>query len=110
MAVGKASSRQVNPSAMELVPGSQARLKTKIADNTTALANSGTEVVRILTSEMSRSYTEPARMAASTPSVKESGIIAANVATPSSAVGDGRGHRTAWTGGWKRGEKPTSAV
>ena len=50
----------------------------------------------MLMSEMSRSYTEPARMPASTPSVKESGIITANVVSPSNAVLPGGA--TGWHG------------
>ena len=102
--MGKTSSCQLKPSAMALVPGNQDRPKTKIADSNTALANSGTEVVRILRSEMRRSCTEPARMPASTPSVKESGIMTAKVVRPSRAVLARRGHRMACTGTLKRVE------
>ena len=96
------------PLVMEDVPGSQFRPNTKIVDSKTVLANSGTDVVMIDPTDMTRSNREPSRIPANTPSISDNGIIMAKVQNPRIAVFQRRGHRTSETGTLNRTESPKS--
>jgi hypothetical protein len=94
------------PSVMELVPGRMPSQNTKMADSNTALANSGTEVVRIEVTEMVRSSLDPSRMPDSTPKPRETGTTTSRVAAARMAVEPRRGHMTSPTGTLKRTDSP----
>jgi hypothetical protein len=76
----------------------------------TALANSGTEVVRIEVTEIVRSSLDPSRMPDSTPSPKETGTTTIKVAAARTAVEPRRGHMTSPTGALKRTDSPKSPM
>ena len=99
---------QVLASVMLLVPGRIPSQNTKIAESSTALANSGIEVVRIEVTEIVRSSLEPSRMPDSTPRPREIGTTTAKVAAARIAVEPRRGHMTLPTGSLKRTDSPKS--
>ena len=105
---GRISSRRVNPSVIVLVPGSHRSPKTKIAARNTELANSGTEVVMMLETEITRSSFDPSRMPARIPRVRDTGMRTTNTPSPRIAVFRSRGPRMSATGALKRTDCPKS--
>ena len=95
---------------MLLVPGKRSKEKTKIADSSTALANSGTEVVTIEVTEIVRSVRDPSRMPASTPSPRAIGTMTISVASARIAVFPSRDHSTSETGTFQRTDSPKSPM
>ena len=95
---------------MLLVPGNSFQLNTNSADRNTALANSGTDVVMMLVTEMVRSSLEASRIPERMPSVRDKGIISANVQNPRIAVFHNRGQSTSATGPLMRMDSPKLPV
>ena len=86
------------PPTMLLVPGRRSSQKTKMTVRSGALAYSGTEVVRMQETEITRSRRAPSRMPARTPKKSARGITKARTKPPSSAVLARRGQSTSETG------------
>src|SRR5210317_1026965 len=107
---GKINCLNSNPPDMLLVPGNHFRPNTKREEKITALANSGTEVVKIPNTDIDRSSFEPSFMPDNTPNVNDSGIIIANVQNPNMAVFHNRGNITSATGPLKRIDSPRLPV
>ena len=107
---GSNSSLKLKPSDMLLVPGSSFHQKTKMVERNTALANSGTEVVMMLVTEMVRSSFEPSFIPARMPRIREMGIITAKTQKPRIAVFHNRGKSISTTGVLKRMDSPKSPV
>ena len=87
-----------NPPAMLLVPGSHFKPNTKRAEKNTALANSGTDVVKMPKTDMVRSRMEPSFIPDKTPRINDKGIMMAKVQKPKIAVFHNRGKSTSFTG------------
>ncbi len=84
------------PSSGE-VPGSSPSQITSSAERKAPMANSGTEVVRMLATEMVRSRREPSRIPASTPNRTESGTMTAKATAASRLVLPSRSQITSLT-------------
>ena len=90
------------------VPGSKPSQMTRIVCRNTPEANSGTEVVTMLATEMARSVYEPSRMPASTPRMIEVGTMMAKASEAMIRVCSRRSQMMSLTGTPHRVDLPRS--
>ena len=98
------------PFDMVLVAGNQPSNSTKTNASSTALANSGIDVVRMENSEITRSRALPSFMPARTPATIDSGTMTPNTTAARMPVLARRGHSTSATGTRYFSDWPKSPV